>query len=224
MIAKKVIFAGKDKKEEINKDFKSLLEKIESYFKSFVKDCQKELKKLDEIVLSFKKEDIQIKINLKEFMKLSLTIGVPTSLFSMLISGVSAPFATEGLLFSLGITSWITGGILGFVIGSIISVLGMLLVYGLLKWIGKIKSKIQMYNDIMRKLEPVIFKVNKDMDSFYNSIKNQIKETIMSIRKPMKNLIENKINRKEFFELKDNFIKFLLMLNKKNEILNNVYK
>ena len=218
------IFAGKDKKEEINKDFKSLFEKIESYFKSFVKDCQKELKKLDEIVLSFKKEDIQIKINLKEFMKLSLTIGVPTSLFFMLIFGAAAPFITEGLLFSLGITSFITGGILGFGIGGIISVLFMLLIYGLLKWIGKIKSKIQMYNDIMRKLEPVIFKVNKDMDSFYNSIKNQIKETIMSIRKPMKNLIENKINRKEFFELKDNFIKFLLMLNKKNEILNNVYK
>jgi len=215
------IYSGNDKTEEIKKNIKILLTNIESLFNSFLKEINQEAKKLDKILFKLKRNNIPMLFNYKKFLPLSLKFGALYSISFMIIFGASTELVAEGgLLLSLGITSFVAGGAIGFGVGGVLAALSLLTSYYLTKLIGKIfnKKKMKVYHDeIMNRLEAIQFKVNEDMDLFYNSIKNKIDEDKMSIKEPMENFIKNKSNRKLFFELKENFIKFLLMLNKIND-------
>ena len=68
----------------------------------------------------------------------------------------------------------------------------------------------------MDKLDAIKHRVIEKMDSLYNSTISKIDETLLSVEEPMKNIIENKLNRKIFSELKENYIKFLLHFNNIN--------
>ena len=136
-----------------------------------------------------------------------------------MLSFFSSVGTTSELALALSFSSAMVGGATCFIFGIILSVT-MLIGFGLFRFFGKKwnKKRFQVYyNDVMDKLEAIKYRVNENMDSLYNSSKNKIDETLLSVEEPMKNIIESKLKRTKFFELKENYLKFLFHFNNINE-------
>ena len=213
------IYEGKDERKKINENIKNLLVETKNIYNSYLKYLKKESDKINKALLSFKKYDMPLIINNKRLFSFPLNTVLLSLINFMPLFDISSSLSTEEVLLTIGFTSFITGGVIDFGIWGIVASLSNFIANNLIRFIDKMlnKKKIQVYyNDMMDRLQAIKYKVNDDMDSFYNSIKIQIDEILQSLKEPMKNIIENKINRKMFFELKDNCIKFLLNFNNIN--------
>ena len=213
------IYSGKNKTKEINDIIKTLSDKIISIYNSFLNYIKKEFEKIDEIILPINKQKIPILINCEGKLESYQKIKAASSIGIVLLSFFSSVGTTSELALALSFSSAMVGGATCFIFGIILSVT-MLIGFGLFRFFGKKwnKKRFQVYyNDVMDKLEAIKYRVNENMDSLYNSSKNKIDETLLSVEKPMKNIIESKLKRTKFFELKENYLKFLFHFNNINE-------
>jgi len=209
------LYIGIDQTKEINDTIKILSEKADLIYNSYIKDIKKELKAIDELIFSFKKDDIPLIIDHEVILSSFLIFGLVNTFAFALGFAASSEVATGGLLVSLGISS-VFGGIFGLGFGALISLIIFASAHFITRYIGKAfnKKKLKVfYDDIMNKIEAMEYKINENMRLFYNSSKNQIEERILSLKSPMKNLINDRKKRKLFLELKEEFIKFLLKFN-----------
>ena len=65
----------------------------------------------------------------------------------------------------------------------------------------------------MKNLEAIEYKIKYQMKLYYNSIKNQMNEIIISQSKPMKNIIDNENTFQIFILLKEKYFNYLKKFN-----------
>ena len=212
------IYLGTNKTKEINDIIKTLSDEITSNFNSFLNYIKKEFEKIEEIVLPINKKNLPILLNFEGKLESYQKVKVASSIGIVLLSFFSSIGATGELALALSFSSIIVGGGAFLIFGIILS-LSLLICFGLFRLISKILNKKRFrvyYNDIVDKLDAIKHRVIEKMDSLYNSTISKIDETLLSVEEKIKNIIENKLNRKIFSELKENYIKFLLHFNNIN--------
>ena len=209
---------GENKLDEINVCIKNLFKDVEKKYNSFIKDMDKEAKRIENEISLDLTGDFILFIDYEYLLKVTGLTSVIRGLFITVEYGIYGYLGIplENALGTYVFSSTLMGGVIGLGVGI---VFGLIFIFGtkwLYKLISRIKNKetIDRYSkEIMDNLEAIEYKIKHQMDSYYNSAKNRMNEIIISQSKPMENIIGNENIFQKFLKLKENYCNYLKKFN-----------
>ena len=188
------MMSGENTGEKINKIIEDLLTNVEQNYHSYFTEMKKEMKSLGKNIILDSNTGNLFLIDFKLLYKIYGSLaGIISSIAGIYytycgIVGIQVQTAFFTTTFSSGLI----GGVIGFALGGLASLIGLALSLLFFKLISRLlnKKEVLLYsNQIMSKLEAIKYKIKREIDLLYYSSNELFNEMMISQKKPIKNII-----------------------------------
>lgn len=214
------MISGEDTSKEIEKKIKDLFKNVEQFYSEYLKKIKKEMKAIEnKIILNADFSPIII-IDYSKFYKIfgafGGSLGLTVFISYTVYGALGIPMETA--LYTITFSSAAMGGIIGLVIGGLITAftVGLVLLYlRVVCYLGNKNVILKILKELLFRLKAIKYKINSQIDLIYHSSIELLDESILSQESPIKNIIDNQKNKESFYLLKQQYEKYLNKFNEK---------